>query len=368
MAHQHHHIQPEKRDVSTIVSVIYVTAAPTFTGAIGGYITLDSDSSTVSAAANTAAGTPLQNTRAASSDGNGVAKGTPLQATRSPSSTADSAPSSSSSNSGAPSRQQRPTASTTSVSTATLVPSSASDLVQTSILSSSVVSVPTSAVLIQSTTLISSVIPAIAAVSSTAPAIASATVSPVADANEGTSTGAKAGIAIGVILALAVVAGLILFMVRRSKRKSNDDQPNYDHEKSTATATVKRVSSSSTNSSRFSLARSVLSIPRLSVGPLMSEKQDRSDPLNNPFGDHAESRSPITDSQIRGFTGAQMSSPLNLKADRPISPNPAPAAPPVNVHRVQLDFKPSMDDELELRTGTLVRLLHEYDDGWVSPA
>ena len=139
MAHHHHHL--EKRDVSTIVSVIYVTAAPTFTGAIGGYITLDGDSSTVSAAANTAAGTPLQNTRAASSNGNGVAKGTPLQATRSPSSTAESAPSSSSSSGGAPSRQQRPSASTTSVSTATLVPSSASDAAQTSALSSSVVSV-----------------------------------------------------------------------------------------------------------------------------------------------------------------------------------------------------------------------------------
>ncbi|EEP82359.1 predicted protein [Uncinocarpus reesii 1704] len=35
-----------------------------------------------------------------------------------------------------------------------------------------------------------------------------------------------------------------------------------------------------------------------------------------------------------------------------------------NVHRVQLDFAPSMDDELELRAGQLVRLLHEYDDGW----
>lgn len=36
------------------------------------------------------------------------------------------------------------------------------------------------------------------------------------------------------------------------------------------------------------------------------------------------------------------------------------------VHRVQLDFKPSMEDELELRAGQLIRLLHEYDDGWVS--
>ncbi|KAF5020503.1 hypothetical protein F66182_7466 [Fusarium sp. NRRL 66182] len=44
----------------------------------------------------------------------------------------------------------------------------------------------------------------------------------------------------------------------------------------------------------------------------------------------------------------------------------AAAGGPINsaVHRVQLDFKPTMDDELELRAGDLVRLLHEYDDGW----
>ncbi|KAL1841325.1 hypothetical protein VTJ49DRAFT_7162 [Mycothermus thermophilus] len=35
------------------------------------------------------------------------------------------------------------------------------------------------------------------------------------------------------------------------------------------------------------------------------------------------------------------------------------------VHRVQLDFKPSLHDEMELKVGQLVRLLHEYDDGWV---
>ena len=36
------------------------------------------------------------------------------------------------------------------------------------------------------------------------------------------------------------------------------------------------------------------------------------------------------------------------------------------VHRVQLDFKPTLEDEMELKAGDLVRLLHEYDDGWVS--
>ncbi|KAJ8110796.1 hypothetical protein ONZ43_g5784 [Nemania bipapillata] len=39
--------------------------------------------------------------------------------------------------------------------------------------------------------------------------------------------------------------------------------------------------------------------------------------------------------------------------------------PATAVHRVQLDFKPSMDDELDLQAGQLVRILHEYDDGWV---
>lgn len=36
------------------------------------------------------------------------------------------------------------------------------------------------------------------------------------------------------------------------------------------------------------------------------------------------------------------------------------------VHRVQLDFEPSLEDELGLKAGQLVRMLHEYDDGWVS--
>jgi hypothetical protein len=48
------------------------------------------------------------------------------------------------------------------------------------------------------------------------------------------------------------------------------------------------------------------------------------------------------------------------------SNSPAPGPGPNNVHRVQLDFKPSMQDELGLNAGQLVRMLHEYDDGWVS--
>lgn len=43
----------------------------------------------------------------------------------------------------------------------------------------------------------------------------------------------------------------------------------------------------------------------------------------------------------------------------------AAGGPPTSaVHRVQIDFQPTMEDELELKAGELVRLLFEYDDGW----
>ena len=72
--------------------------------------------------------------------------------------------------------------------------------------------------------------------------------------------------------------------------------------------------------------------------------------------------------------------PSSVTSDEPVQPSNAsaknvavgaaggsPPSPPAgNVHRVQLDFKPSMNDEIELRVGQLVRVLHEYDDGWVS--
>jgi hypothetical protein len=42
-----------------------------------------------------------------------------------------------------------------------------------------------------------------------------------------------------------------------------------------------------------------------------------------------------------------------------------PAPGPGNVHRVQMDFHPALGDELGLRAGQLVRLVRDYDDGWV---
>ncbi|KAL6881369.1 hypothetical protein J3F83DRAFT_52757 [Trichoderma novae-zelandiae] len=63
---------------------------------------------------------------------------------------------------------------------------------------------------------------------------------------------------------------------------------------------------------------------------------------------------------------ASSASPVPGAAPSPGAAAIAAAGGPANstVHRVQLDFKPTLEDELELKAGDLVRLLHEYDDGW----
>lgn len=69
-----------------------------------------------------------------------------------------------------------------------------------------------------------------------------------------------------------------------------------------------------------------------------------------------------TEFSVHEVESGQASEPSAGAAAIAAAGGPADSA----VHRVQLDFKPTMDDEMELRTGQVVRLLHEYDDGWVS--
>lgn len=61
--------------------------------------------------------------------------------------------------------------------------------------------------------------------------------------------------------------------------------------------------------------------------------------------------------------GAQASPASSTFSEAPSTPGGTPG-PQMLVFRVQMDFKPSMGDELELKSGELVRLMHEYDDGW----
>ena len=117
------------------------------------------------------------------------------------------------------------------------------------------------------------------------------------------------------------------------------------------------------------------------------------DPVN-PFGDQARSGPPPPNVTVTppmsddgssmktvtavaagaavGVAGAALaagagrnSPPSKNRPGRPQGGSGVAGGPPGNVYRVQLDFKPSMEDELELCAGQLVRVLHEYDDGWV---
>lgn len=76
--------------------------------------------------------------------------------------------------------------------------------------------------------------------------------------------------------------------------------------------------------------------------------------------------SPLLSKATAG-TGAVATGAAAIAAATAAAASYTPQGGPVseNVYRVQLDFKPSMDDELDIAAGQLVRCLHEYDDGWV---
>lgn len=290
------------------------------------------------------------------------------------------------------------------------------------------------------------------------------------------SNGAKAGLAIGILLAVVLLLGLLFFCFRRKRKHANEQYVKTDDEKAAYMEGLKRSQS-------VASTRTTATAPRLSLRPITqfmpdmpargkamngaapaaalgaaggaavgaAASRDHNDP-ENPFGNHAEVprkshgssekevglpiqnnapenpfgnnaevlpqtddlatrsmpddavpaplriRTPtpeagaIAGGAIAGAAGGIAAAriaerhnapkPLNLTPKRSVSPAASsPAAsefsqtsvtaaamvngpPPSNVHRIQLDFKPSMDDELGLRAGQLVRLLHEYDDGW----
>jgi hypothetical protein len=105
---------------------------------------------------------------------------------------------------------------------------------------------------------------------------------------------------------------------------------------------------------------------QVSPKPLSLQFEGSTDSLPNPIVPYAPATVsnvslPISEIAAAGVAGVVVAGAGAVVAGR------GGNSPPLdNVHRVQLDFKPSMDDELEIRAGQLVRLLHEYDDGWVS--
>ncbi|KAI9875664.1 MAG: hypothetical protein M1830_008138 [Pleopsidium flavum] len=478
--------------VATIVSVVYVTAAQTFDGPVGGYTTM-----------GPVVGPPIQQTHSnlppPSASPQPVSSSAPSAAPSSEPIVAQSEPTSADQVSAAPSAapsskpivaQSEPTSAdqssaapssepivaqsqTNAADHSSAAPSSASSSTADPIPSAaaSISNTPSSNVP-STTSLTSSILraskPSSATVSSTSSdngspssrfTAASATASPsaapaaVSDTTSGgMSGGAKAGLALGLLLGIGAILGLVLFCYRR-KKKQNASYEKADDEKSAFSNDPMALGAGRASSTRT--ARTSANAPRLSLRPVTQFSPDfggrrrsanplapasapaiaaagaqhdstaaelpssseldggpvRKYPSNgsDPFGDQAET--PVHVLQATGQStqvpaaGTMQNFPAEdaagavadvlpsrHAAPKPLSiisnhsasvaPIPSPAgtefsrtstspnsgaagaAPASNVHRVQLDFRPSMEDELELRAGQLVRLLHEYDDGW----
>lgn len=196
----------------------------------------------------------------------------------------------------------------------------------------------------------------------------------------GMTGGAKAGLAVGILFGLALVFGLIFFCWRRKKSQRELEEHNEKSAFAGAPVPVNRFSADSEKLRRTSTQTSATA-PRLSLRPVTQFLPNLTGTGNgqatsqNPFGDaavvsdktaagHDRANSVNSDSNASvdsAGTAAPGSAQVATAAAVPVTPRG-----PNNVHRVQLEFKPSMEDELELKSGQLVRMLHEYDDGWVS--
>jgi len=245
--------------------------------------------------------------------------------------------------------------------------------------------------------------------------------------SSGMSAGAIAGVVIGILLALIALLALAGFFYRRRKYKESEAYQQTEDEKHNPFADAAAVPMSARVPPPQSLHlrptsnfnTEMVGATNNSHGTDLEKAQKLIEPPTNPFAQPAE-LSPSTHHEVpaplriatpkpedvalaagagvmagaaaatvvqrqnahkpleikrassttpQPFMGGAMPSPAGTEFSMTsMTPSTAAGGPPgpTNVHRIQLDFKPSMDDELELKAGQLVRLLHEYDDGWVS--
>ncbi|KAJ5052335.1 uncharacterized protein L3040_002087 [Drepanopeziza brunnea f. sp. 'multigermtubi'] len=395
MAHNHlhrvHARAPEPQE--QVVSIVYVTAKPTFTGAIAGY-------STLGLAINTNAPQPddLEDPTPAIS--------TPARKTAS--------------------RPQNTLATETRLPSAISVPVSMS--VGTSLLAATGSPTPS------------------ADPSSTNAGAADPSTS--GSSPDALSTAGKVGLAVGLLLLVGAILAILLLCYKKKRDAAQEAEAGED-EKYVAPAAGNIAQSSvsvhaAANAPRLSLrpitqfepnlgdqqAASHLPYPTHCLTPVpesrpATPKSTTSMPENpfgnhaevapvqNPFGPHAEtidSTNADGPAELDTMTIAAMpmppsgglqrsaskrehgGAPMDFTKPGPMTGPPSPAGTefstssaspsttfqtnggaaiaaaggPANsaVHRVQLDFNPSMGDELELKQGQLIRVLHEYDDGW----
>lgn len=388
--------------VETLVSVIYVTAPQTFTGAIGGYTTINAVAPVAILTAKTsAAASPTSVNSIAQVVSGALVQSQATPVTKSP-------------------------APVVTVASGTSTDVSTTATGDTAHLTSTPLKPPLN--LISSTTTTSpqssdSLLPPKTTGSlpvSVNAAASSQTSDPTTSSqstSDGLSAGAKAGIAICVVLVVVGLLALIMFCCRRRKKQllnlpneytHNEKNPFDDHAALAPLPTPfmpgglpsteicpamgpQKVEGNATPmtgpiecASCVGSAKMGIQTNRSTNDPEYVAKEPKIDP-NTPdsAGTGALSAKAVID--VESATLAQhYGSPNAVDIKRTESPA-VMASPPgtelnssftsigpkaknfssTDVHRIQLDFKPSMEDELELKAGQLVRLLHEYDDGWV---
>ncbi|KAJ9648847.1 hypothetical protein H2199_000760 [Coniosporium tulheliwenetii] len=393
----------DDRPMETVVSVIYVTAEKTFSGEAV-YVTADMPDST-----------PYRSLPA-DPDFPGAIIPRPTQTEEEEASTT------------VPRTSSKPRSSTT-LATTTLA-----------------ASLPAISGTLESSDLLTSSLPA-----SAAAAASTENAQPSSASSEGMSGGAKAGLALGILIAIGAVLALVLLFYRRKKQQDKSqklEDEKFDMGPALAapppppaknTAASIRTARTASTAPRLSLrpvteflpnlagdGRSASNKPEMAVAPASASSADTNgflapmaaaaggsawerpgahnhpnDPAN-PFGNHAETVelrnvhgpaemlasttpakpeiispvSPLEPENSVPFSavavpahGAQNplsgqqngAGPAEMPNPAPVQPTELPATP---IPSPPLDFKPNMDDELDLRAGQLVRLLHEYDDGW----
>ncbi|KAK6503659.1 hypothetical protein TWF481_008662 [Arthrobotrys musiformis] len=210
--------------------------------------------------------------------------------------------------------------------------------------------------------------------SATSAALPTATEAPTNSA--GLTIGAYAGIVGGGVALIMLVVVIVAVMVKKRNNKSYEkpeDEKNMKHLSFSDRSTPSPVSPVPTPKPAMALA------PKLEIRP-MTQFDGSFFPSGNTDTMRSQQEKPI-----RAPPPALSLDSKNLTPGPFETPEPSPAMSafsdssnitlPIQgatggpnssspVHRVMVDFKPSMADELELRSGEVVRMLHEYDDGW----
>lgn len=440
--------QPDDDDPPVVVSIVFVTAAKTFDGPIGGYRTLNPPEIATPAAPDDGEN---MRSREAEPRATSVVDSDPRPtAMSSPSAKQKAKEEMDSTSEPISPTRSRATAGSSSRTSSRSSEAASTDAHSRASISHSVENTPSS----------TSVFTGQSRASSAAFSL------PTADAvvkTQGMTAGAKAGVAMGVILCVGLL-GLLLFLLKRMKDNKNSylkaddekavvknhgvDQRAQSFQSTRTNATAPRLSLrpvtqflpdlGARRKSGNLLAIAGDASPNAPIVPQEQHSEKSTSPVQpispaDPFGLHAEVplspalpvhgnkptnpfennaetleeprhgslsppvqapaplriRTPTPESTVVGSVSAstgvgaareeryKVPNQLNVSPSRPHSPagtefsmssvstgQLAHGPPPSNVYRVQLDFNPSMDDELGLQAGQLVRLLHEYDDGW----